>query len=388
MKKGLIFILIVAVWIAIFLFFAVIPYKIDADMNAVRPHPEHNVSAHGQVLHQSLRVADLHADTLLWKRNPNRRHSFGQTDLPRLRDGGVALQVFSAVTYVPGGQNEGSNKKQKDQLTSLMIANGWPPSTWFSIRGRALFQAKRLRKAAHHSDGDLLIAKSGAEITTALRARETNQNIIVGVLALEGAHALEGELANIDVLYDAGYRMMGLHHFFDNELGGSLHGAKKGGLTPFGRVAVLAAIRKGMVIDLAHSSKAVVRDVLEMTDEPVVVSHTGLLGACNHPQRNLPDELMAKIAARGGLIGIGYWKMAVCDNSPAGIAKTIAYGVKTFGADAIALGSDFDGSIKASLDTSELAAITDALLTAGLSEGDIRKVMGENLIGFLQKHLP
>ena len=142
------------------------------------------------------------------------------------------------------------------------------------------------------------------------------------------------------------------------------------------------------MIDVAHSSIKVVEDVLETTKAPIVISHTGVLSFCDHPNRNIPDRLLQRIADRGGLIGIGYWEMAVCDPTPDGIAKMIIYGADKFGVEHIALGSDFDGAVTSKFDISEIAALTDALLRQGMSEADIRKVMGENQINYFMKHLP
>ena len=85
---------------------------------------------------------------------------------------------------------------------------------------------------------------------------------------------------------------------------------------------------------------------------------------------------------------VGFWQGAVCDSSPSGIAKALRYGIDNFGEDHIALGSDFDGAVTTMIDTSQLSAITEAMLNAGFSETEIRKVMGENLLRFLHKHLP
>ena len=365
--------------------FVLLPTKVDAKMNAVNPRANYMVSPDAQLLHDRLRVGDLHADTLLWKRDPAKRHDFGQTDLPRLREGGVAVQAFSTVTYVPAGQNEQSNSDEGDLIRQLAIAEGWPPSTWFSIYQRAAHQARRLRVL--ESDG-FILARTKADLIEGLKTREVEPDILIGILATEGAHPLEGKLENIDRLYDHGFRMIGLQHFFDNELGGSLHGAEKAGLTPFGKSAVQRIVEKGMMIDVAHSSIQVVEDVLELTDAPILISHTGILSLCDHPARNIPDRLMKRIADRGGLIGIGYWEMAVCDTSPDGIADMLIHGANRFGVDHIALGSDFDGSIAAEFDTSELALITDALLREGMSETDIAKIMGENLITYFSRNLP
>ena len=85
-------------------------------------------------------------------------------------------------------------------------------------------------------------------------------------------HTLDGESDNIDILYEAGFRVMGLHHFFDNKLGGSLHGESNAGLTTFGKETLLAMLSKDIIIDLAHSSEQVVKDVLARANAPVIVS--------------------------------------------------------------------------------------------------------------------
>jgi microsomal dipeptidase-like Zn-dependent dipeptidase len=365
--------------------FVHLPTKVDAGMNAVIPRATYEVSEKAQVLHDQLRVGDLHADTLLWKRDPAKRHDYGQTDFPRLRAGGVAVQVFSTVTYVPARQNEQANSTEGDQIRLLAIAQGWPPSTWFSTYQRAAHQARRLKALESEN---FIMARTKTNLIEGLKAREVDHNILIGVLATEGAHPFEGKLENIDRLYDHGFRLIGLQHFFDNELGGSLHGANKGGLTPFGEDAVKRIVEKGMMIDVAHSSIKVVEDVLDLIDAPILVSHTGILSLCDHPARNIPNRLMQRIADRGGLIGVGYWEMAVCDTSPDGIADMLIHGANRFGPDHIALGSDFDGSIKAEFDTSQLALLTDALMRKGMSEEDIAKIMGENLISYFSRNLP
>ncbi|NNU16916.1 hypothetical protein HK107_11360 [Parvularcula sp. ZS-1/3] len=207
------------------------------------------------------------------------------------------------------------------------------------------------------------------------------------ILGTEGSHALDGDLANIDRLFDVGYRVMGLHHFFDNKLGGSLHGTSGDGLSDFGRAAVERMREKEIIIDVAHSSEQTVRDALAMGAGPFIVSHTGFDGHCSSP-RNISDGLMADIAEDGGLIGVGFWEDVTCDASPAGIADAILYGANKFGVDHIALGSDYDGTVTVELDASELAAITQALMDAGMPDDDIRKVMGGNTVRFFLENLP
>ncbi len=378
---------LVIILLAAGFFFFVLPPRVDHALNAVTPHDPYIISAEAQALHETLRAADLHSDLLLWSRDPVRRYGRGHTDLPRLREGNVVLQVFTSVTKTPSNLNYETNDAASDDITLLAIAQRWPVDTWGSLYNRARFHARRLHRAAERSGGDFVVVTSRAGLADALAAHETNPDIVAGILGTEGAHPLEGDLANIPRLYAEGYRVVGLQHFFDNELGGSLHGLSNAGLTDFGRAAVRDLLDQGFIIDLAHSSQAVVREVLDMTDAPLIVSHTGVRSLCETP-RNIPDALLGEIIARGGLIGIGFWADVTCDDSPAGIARVIIHAADLFGTGAVALGSDYDGSITARFDASELAALTDALLAGGMSEADIRAVMGENQIRFFLEHLP
>lgn len=374
--------LAVVVFAAAAAFFFVIPKRVDAGMNQIIPHEPYAISAEASALHATLRVADLHNDALLWDRDFLARNRRGHSDAPRLADGRYRLQVLSSVTKTPRNLNYAENDADSDNITPLVIAQRWPVKTWGSLAERALHHAALAESAAKRSKGGLAVIRTKADLAAAL-----NGGAIAIVLATEGAHPLEGDLANLDRLYDAGFRMLGLQHFFDNELGGSLHGISGAGLTDFGRAAVIAAEEKGMVIDVAHSSEAVVRDVLALTRNPIVVSHTGMRGHCEN-DRNFSDDLMREIARRGGLVGIGFWDGAVCEATLASVASAIAYAIETLGADHVALGSDYDGATAVPFDASEVAALTDALLKAGVSEADIRAVMGENAIRFFEANLP
>ncbi len=370
-------------------FFGILPGRIEAARNAVTPHAPYPVSAEARALHDSLLIGDLHADSLLWNRDLLARGTRGQVDFPRLREGNVAVQVFTAVTKSPAGQNYEANSAEAfDNITPLAIAQLWPPRTWTSLRERALYQAERLHRYADEAPDTVTVLTSAADLEAHLAARAAGSRTVAGLLGLEGAHALESDIANLEVLWNGGYRLIGLHHFFDNALGGSLHGQGDTGLTEFGREVVTRAAAQGWVIDLAHSSPQVVRDVLSLTDVPLVVSHGGLHGHCP-VKRNLPDALMREVAASGGVVGMGYWGDVTCgDTTPAGVAGMIAAAVATLGEDHVALGSDYDGSVETGFDTSELAALTQALLAEGLTEPQIAKVMGGNMMRVLAERLP
>ena len=181
--------------------------------------------------------------------------------------------------------------------------------------------------------------------------------------------------------------MVGLAHFFDNAVAGSAHGIEKGGLTALGRELVAELEGRRIVVDLAHSSRATIDDVLTLAQRPVVASHTGVRGVADNA-RNLPDEQLRGIAATGGMVGIGFWPTACGGADAAAIARSIAYAASVAGVDHVGLGSDFDGGVAVPFDASGMALITEALLDEGLDEASIRKVMGDNAIRLLRAALP
>ncbi len=365
----------------------VAPTYLENQQNRVIDHAPYAISERASALHGTLFVADLHSDTLLWKRDWHSRSGNGHVDLPRLRAGNVAVQVFPTVTSVPKGINYDTNTMDSDLITPLAMVQLWPVAAWTSIKERALHQASRMHDMVASYPDEIVLLRTKADLQDVMARRNAGGTVVGALLAFEGAHPLEGELANIDEFYEQGFRMMGLQHFFDNELGGSLHGISHGGLTDFGKRTVATMVERGIMIDLAHSSVAVAEDVLAMTDVPLVVSHTGVKGACD-TARNIPDDLMKRIASRGGVIGVGYWDGAVCDPAPKSVVKSLRYAIDLLGVDHVALGSDYDGATEVAFDTSELAVLTHEMLEAGFSENEIRAVMGGNMQRFLLENLP
>lgn len=389
-------------WVALLLgvaalvFFIVLPPIVEGRMNVVAGPQPPAASARAAALHRKLQVADMHADTLMWQRDFMERGTRGQVDYPRLREGNVALQILSSVTKTPKNQNYDSNTGDTDNITLLTIAQKQPVKTWTSLIERSLWHAEKLRNAEYQSKGLLTVITNRADLGVLLRERA--YNLTVGciecppqrtgvLLSVEGLHDIEGKRANLDRLYNAGFRMAGLVHFFDNELAGSMHGVRKGGLTPFGIEIVRAMEAKGMVVDIAHSSHATVAEVLKMARRPVVSSHGGVQATCK-VNRNLTDDEIRGVAKTGGVVGIGYWDAAVCDTSPKGIVRAIAHVRDLVGIDHVGLGSDFDGAVTTRFDTTRLDAITQGLIDAGFSDADIAKVMGGNVFRVLMQVLP
>ena len=391
MLKRILLVAVVLLIAAAVAFFSLAPAYVERSLNPLRmPEDGWPVSAEAQVLHDGLVIGDLHADPLLWDRDLLQPADRGHTDIPRLLEGNVAVQVFTTVTKSPRGQNYSANSAEApDNITPLFMGQLRPIRSWTSLRERALVQAEALQDMARRAPGQLRILRTRGDLADLLADRASGQRVLGAVLGSEGGHPLEGDLANLDVLYDAGFRLMGLTHFFDNELGGSLHGegGSGAGLSEFGRQVVARMVEKGMIIDLAHASPQMVQDVLAMPDTRPILSHTGIHGHCAS-HRNLEDDLMRQIADKGGVIGIGYWSDVVCGGTPADIAGAIIAAIDLLGEDHVALGSDYDGSVDAPFDAAHLSALTQALIDAGLDQRGIAKVMGGNMMRYLAETLP
>jgi membrane dipeptidase len=385
MRKLLITLLVVLI-IATASFFA-LPSLLDRTMNSVESPAPYPASEPATQLHRQLFIADLHDDALLWERDLLKRYDFGHSDLPRMLEGHVGLQVFSTVTKTPRGLNSERNSGATDNITLLAMAQRWPRKTWDSLLQRALYQAQKLQQASADSQGRLVMIKTRDDLRRFVSAWQQDPQRVAAILATEGLHPIEGKLENIDELYNAGFRITGLTHFFDNEVGGSAHGLEKGGLTPLGRQVIKRLEAKSMLIDLAHASRPLIDDVLGMATRPLLVSHTGVEGTCKGT-RNLSDKHLQAIAATGGVIGIGYWATAVCATSVEAIVKAIRYSADKVGVEHVALGSDFNGTVHEPFDVTGLPQLTEGLLKAGFSHTDIAAIMGGNVQRLLLSSLP
>ncbi|WP_127595737.1 dipeptidase [Nitratireductor alexandrii] len=378
-------VLVVAIGLGIFFFVA--PAMVERSMNQVLVAPPYEATAAARRLHETLVVADMHADSLLWGRDLLERGERGHVDIPRLIEGNVAVQMFTLVSKTPSGLNIERNADDSDNVTWLAIGQRWPLRTWFSLKQRALYQAERLHAMADASNDRFVIVKTKADLTAFLERRKSEPEIVAGILGIEGAQVLEGDPANVDAMFAAGYRMMAPTHFFDNEMAGSAHGIDKGGLTEAGRKMIARMEEIGMIVDIAHGSQKQIDEVLAMATRPVVVSHGGVKGTCDN-NRNLSDGQLRAIAANGGLVGIGYWDTAVCGTDPAAIARAQKYVIDLIGAEHVGLGSDYDGAVDVPFDTTGLPLLTEALLAEGLGERDVARVMGGNQIRLLAELLP
>jgi membrane dipeptidase len=398
--------------------------RVDPALEGVRPAPADAAA------HQRYFVADLHADTLMWNRDMVRGTDIGHVDLPRLRAGNVSLQVFTAVTYYPPPHilQEGEVKHcfKYGDLNAVALLNAFqmrPPETWIDAEARALYQAELLRRAEAESQHDgatpVRIVRSIEDLEAVTRAWRLASPIVGAAQGIEGVDWL-GDVATpaeaqagLRRLYDAGFRVVLLGHSYDNGLAGSSEGCSGYGLTPLGRAVIAEAERLGMIVDLAHLSPTALHEAVDLAKAPFIVSHTGARGSCQppcYPPRTLSDSDIQAVAGKGGIIGVGYWPAAVGEGLDSTV-RTMAYiasvlsrrdfveerrrrdpGYDPF--DHIALGSDFDGFVTTSIDTSQLALLTGALRRYSGADGihftdeRIGKIAGGNVCRVFATRLP
>jgi membrane dipeptidase len=331
--------------------------------------PRVAASQHALDLHVAHPAIDLHADTLMWSRwlgydihaehePPLWRAAFaGHVDLPRMRQGGVGAQFFSMV--------------------SLPIAKG--------IRGLARTiheQIDALEEAIDRRPADLRLARTAADVEACSR-----DGAVAALLGIEGAHALEGDLEQIDVFARRGVRYLGLLHFSANEAGYPAYGRGRqdAGLTPWGFDLVRKCEAAGVIVDLAHINRPGFLDACSVATRPPIVSHTGVLGAFDH-WRNIDDAQLRAVADKGGVVGVIFYPRYLGGDGLEPVVKHMLHILDVVGEDAPALGSDWDGMIIPTRELSDprgLPLLTDALLRAGLTERTVGKILRGNAMRIL-----
>ncbi len=379
------------------------PYGTDPDA----PEP----TAADRHLHQSMFIVDLHADTLKWERDLLERSMFGHADVPRLREGNVALQGFTIVTKSPLRMpwSDSLSARSPDTNTLLSFLQGRP---MFSLRERAYYQIDRYHDAvarARAGEGEgteLRLILDFADLEALVADREAGKDVIGGFLGIEGGHWIGGTGSSradveeeIQALFDAGVRMFAPTHRFDNALSGSNEGYARYGLTEHGRIALAKAESLGITVDLAHISSDGLSDAGDLLDQPFVISHTGVRANCEppcRPDRNLSDDDIRVVLANDGVVGVGYWPQAI-GPSVWRIADTMAH-IMQLGRDAglsdpsrhVALGSDYDGSVTPLIEVSNLDVLTAVLRQRPdpFTEQDVRNIAGQNACRVLATNLP
>jgi membrane dipeptidase len=327
-------------------------------------------STEAQALHALYPPIDLHADTLAWAHwvgydvhvrhePPLWRAAFGgHVDLPRLRDAGMGAQFFGLVSFPIAHRMRGLSRAVHEQIDLL-------------------------ENITRSAPGELRVVRTAGEIEACRR-----DGVIGALLGIEGAHALEGEIEQLDAFARRGVRYLGLLHFSANDAGFPAYGRGRSdgeGLTPFGFDLVRRCEGAGVIVDLSHINRRGFLDACSIATRPPIVSHTGVLGAHRH-WRNIDDDQIRAVADRGGVIGVIFYPRYLGGDGLEPVVKHLAHIVNVAGEDAPALGSDWDGMIiptRELRDPRGLPLLTDALLGAGISERTIGKILRGNVMRVL-----
>jgi membrane dipeptidase len=377
-------------------------------LQAVKTSDE--ISPKARELHFRSIVVDTHDDTTQRLRDPKFdlgvRHTDGNIDIPRMRDGGLGAIFFSI--WIPG------------TITG--------PD---AVR-RALEQIDAVRRQVADHPRDLVLATTAADVRAAFAAHK-----IAVLLGVEGGHMINSDLGVLRKFATLGVRYMTLTHsvnvaWADSSTDKPAHN----GLTDFGKQVVREMNRLGMMVDISHVADKTFYDVLATSKAPVIASHSSCRALCNAP-RNMTDQMIKDLAAKGGVIQInyhiGFLSQEFRDAEKASpqlekeidaeikkrcgavescmllekerilrelvaqgklprvnwtrIIDHIDHAVKIAGADHVGLGSDFDGANMpyGMDDASHIPQITNALLEKGYSESDIQKILGGNTLRVMEQ---
>jgi len=313
---------------------------------------------------------DLHADTLLWAHwlgyDVHRRHTppfpraafGGHVDLPRMLEGGMGAQFFGLVSLPLMRKTSGLARSVHAQIDVLDEAILRRPTSLGKVRTAEELEAGRAE------------GRVGA------------------LLGIEGAHALEGELDNLDAFARRGVRYLGLLHFSANEAGYPAYGRGRhdsDGLTSWGHALVERCEDKGVLVDLAHINRAGFLDACVQAKRPLIVSHTGVTGAFSH-WRNIDDDQLRAVAGKGGCVGVIFCPRYLGGDGLEPVVRHIRHVLDVAGEDTPALGSDWDGFIiptRPLCDPLGLPLLVEALLADGVSERAVGKILRGNVMRVL-----
>jgi membrane dipeptidase len=369
-----------------------------------------SVSDQAKKLQSSSIVIDTHDDTTQRLLDPqfdlSVRHSDGNIDVPRMREGGLSAIFFSIW------------------ISSKIMG---PDAV-----KQALDQIDAVHETVRKHPNDFLLATTAADVREAKK-----QHKIAALIGVEGGHMMGNDLSVLRVFAALGVRYMTLTHMDNNEWAdSSTDKPAHNGLTPFGKDVVLEMNRLGIIVDISHVSDKTFYDALETSKAPVFASHSSCRSICN-AARNMTDDMIRDLAKHGGVIQINYHvgflsqefrdfekahpetekeindeikkrcgdneacklttgDQVVRDMMEAGklpkvdwtkIIEHLDQAVKIAGVDHVGLGSDFDGAVMplGMQDVTHIPQITDALLKKGYSESDIRKILGENTLRVLSE---
>ncbi len=334
-------------------------------------------------IHREAIVVDTHIDTTQMLGRPGwdfmDRHQpvpdkdENQVDLPRIKEGGLSAAFFSI--YMPGTVTGPEAVK------------------------RALVMIDNVHRLAEQHPDQIVLATTAAQVRAAKKAGK-----FAALMGMEGGHIIDDNLSVLRDYQRLGVRYLTLSHSVNTNWSDS-SGDKPAhnGLTDFGKDVVRELNRLGMLADISHVSDKTFWDAMETSKAPLVASHSSMRSLSGHP-RNMTDDMVQALAAKGGVVMINYYTEFLSDDLYQAILKKVPpaeqprvswerivdhidHAVKLVGATHVGLGSDFDGSTvpDGMEDVSKLPKITAALLAKGYSEADVKNILGENILRLLDR---
>lgn len=310
-------------------------------------------------VHSRILTLDSHCDTPMLFEQGYRleeRSDIALVDLHKMDEGG--LDAVTMVAYIPQGACDenalATATRSADSLLSGIVA-----------------QVER-------NNGYVALCDSPDKV---YRCKQEGKKVIMR--GIENGYAIGKDIANISRYRDMGVVYMTLCHNGDNDICDSARGnGEHGGLSAFGKEAVMEMNRVGMVIDLSHAAESTFWQVLELSTVPVVCSHSSCKALCNHP-RNLADEQMAALASKGGVVQVTMYSGFLREDGEATIddfMMHLEHAISVAGIEHVGIGTDFDGdgAVKGCSSASQLCNITRELLRRGYCESDIEKIWGGN----------
>jgi microsomal dipeptidase-like Zn-dependent dipeptidase len=275
----------------------------------------------------------------------------------------------------------------------LFRSLGLQPSAVHSRMAIANWVIERIESWCDESGGDMLVVGSVGDLERCL-APGGPVGVLLGV---QGAHVLDGNLANVALLRERGVRMFALSHVMDNEVVGSGTGRKAGGLSDFGREVIAELEAQGLIVDLAHMSDSGVEQTMPLLTRPFTMSHAAIRDASARPgsfrrysaaTRNVPESVARDIGVRGGLFGVVMATQLLGGTALNSAVRMIRRALDAACEQNVAIGSDMDGALKMLIDCEGLPALADTMLAAGMRDEVVANVIGGNAARFLKSALP
>jgi len=313
-----------------------------------------------ETIHSHATVVDLHNDVLeKMVDDPfyhlQQWHSYNHTDIPRLQQGGVDAQFFAV----------------------------WVDYTAYTHYFQQSLNMIQIFSAEMNSNpDDIAQAFTGTDVLALNRDGK-----IAAILAVEGGHSIENSIDNLISLYQAGMRYLTITWNNSTDWAVSAEDSRTTtvGLSDFGRQVIRTMDSLGVIIDVSHTGIKTIQDILQITKNPIVATHSGVRALKNH-FRNLYDDQIIAIANSGGVIGVVFYPPFLSNGrvNINGVIQHIDYIVNLVGIDYVALGSDFDGigtnTVVGLENVSKFPDLTKALLNHGYSRANVEKILGKNFL--------